>query len=146
MSLEDALNANTKAVLAHNDLLTAMMAGGAAKPAAAAAAKPAAAKPAAAKPAAAAPKTTTDKRKGEITAEHVAERVTTFLKTGDKETRDARKAQVKTIIDHYGAERFTAIDSAQFEEALGFLSAYEAGEEPDFGEATAEAEEEDSMV
>ena len=152
MSLEDALNANTKAVLAHNSLLEKMLAGGSApaKPAAAAASKPAAAAAATkpATPAKAAPKTTTDKRKGEITAEHVAERVTTFLKTGDKETRDERKLQAKTIIDHYGADRFTNIDAAHFEEALGFLSAYEAGEEPDFGDASGEDDggDDESMV
>lgn len=150
MSLEDALNANTKAVLAHNALLEKMLAGGTAAKPAAAASKPAAAdKPAAAasKPAADKPKTTTDKRKGEITAEHVTERVTAFLKTGDKETRDERKTQVKAIIDHYGADRFTNIDPAKFEEALGFLSAYEAGEEPDFGDADGdEGDGDDSMV
>lgn len=135
MSLEDALNANTKAVLAHNALLEKMLAGG--KAPAAATGKPAdkpADKPAS-KPADKAPaKTSTTKRKGEITVEDVAARVTAYMKVDDKEVRDERKGQIKTIIDHYGVDRFTNIDPAKFEEALGFLKAYEDGEEPDFGD------------
>ena len=131
MSLEDALNANTKAVLAHNALLEKMLAGG--KAPAAATGKPAD-KPAS-KPADKAPaKTSTTKRKGEITVEDVAARVTAYMKVDDKEVRDERKGQIKTIIDHYGVDRFTNIDPAKFEEALGFLKAYEDGEEPDFGD------------
>ena len=131
MSLEDALNANTKAVLAHNALLEKMLAGG--KAPAAATGKPAD-KPAD-KPANKAPaKTSTTKRKGEITVEDVAARVTAYMKVDDKEVRDERKGQIKTIIDHYGVDRFTNIDPAKFEEALGFLKAYEDGEEPDFGD------------
>lgn len=131
MSLEEAVNANTKAVLAHTAMLEKMLGG--AKPAAAGT-KPAAAA-AATKPAASAPaKTTTTKKKAETTAEDVAAKVTAFLKVGDKALRDERKEQVKTIIDHYGADRFTNIDPASFDEALGFLAAYEAGEVPDFGD------------
>ena len=129
MSLEDALNANTKAVLAHNALLEKMLAGG--KAPAAGASKPAD-KPAST-PAKAPAKTSTTKTKGEITVADVTERVTNFMKVSDKDVRDERKAQVKTIIDHYGADRFTNIDPASFAEALGFLKAYEDGEEPDFG-------------
>ena len=131
MSLEDALNANTKAVLAHNALLEKMLAGG--KAPAAATGKPA--DKSADKPANKAPaKTSTTKRKGEITVEDVAARVTAYMKVDDKEVRDERKGQIKTIIDHYGVDRFTNIDPAKFEEALGFLKAYEDGEEPDFGD------------
>ena len=127
MSLEDALNANTKAVLAHNALLEKMLAGG--KAPAAATGKPAD-KPADKAPA----KTSTTKRKGEITVEDVAARVTAYMKVDDTEVRDERKGQIKTIIDHYGVDRFTNIDPSKFEEALGFLKAYEDGEEPDFGD------------
>lgn len=144
MSLEEALNANTKAVLAHTAVLEKMLGG--AKPAAAGT-KPAAA---ATKPAASAPaKTTTTKKKAETTAEDVAAKVTAFLKVGDKALRDERKEQVKTIIDHYGADRFTNIDPASFDEALGFLAAYEAGEVPDFGDGDTDGGgdgEDDDMV
>ena len=131
MSLEDALNANTKAVLAHNALLEKMLAGG--KAPAAATGKPAD-KPAGKPADKAQAKTSTTKRKGEITVEDVAARVTAYMKVDDKEVRDERKGQIKTIIDHYGVDRFTNIDPSKFEEALGFLKAYEDGEEPDFGD------------
>jgi hypothetical protein len=142
MSLEDALNANTKAVLAHNALLEKMLAGG--KAPAAGASKPAD-KPAST-PAKTPPKTTTTKTKGEPTVADVTERVTAFMKVSDKDVRDERKAQVKTIIDHYGADRFTNIDPASFAEALGFLKAYEDGEEPDFGNGDEGGGEDDDMV
>lgn len=148
MSLEEALNANTKAVLAHTAVLEKMLGG--AKPAAAGTKPAAAAAAAATKPAASAPaKTTTTKKKAETTAEDVAAKVTAFLKVGDKALRDERKEQVKTIIDHYGADRFTNIDPASFDEALGFLAAYEAGEVPDFGDGDTEGGgdgEDDDMV
>lgn len=131
MSLEDALNANTKAVLAHNALLEKMLAGG--KAPAAATGKPAD-KPTEKSANKAPAKTSTTKRKGEITVEDVAARVTSYMKVDDKEVRDERKGQIKTIIDHYGVDRFTNIDPEKFEEALGFLKAYEDGEEPDFGD------------
>lgn len=144
MSLEEALNANTKAVLAQNALLekiagqkpgTAVAAG------AAAATKPAGAA-AAGKPAG----TTSSKKKAETSAEDVAKKVTEFLKVGDKALRDERKEQVKTIIDHYGADRFTNIDPASFDEALGFLAAYEAGEVPDFGDGAGDDGDNEDMV
>lgn len=129
MSLEDALNANTKAVLAHTAVLERMLAG--AKPAAAAADKaPATDKPAAAnkpapKPAAAAKKTRT--------IEDVAKIVTDYLKgAADKETRDSRKAEVGSINEHYGVVKFTDIPMEQMDEALGYLDDYKAGRVPSF--------------
>jgi hypothetical protein len=147
MSLEDALNENTKAVIAHTAILQKMLSG--AKPAAAGAAAPAkpaaAAAPAkpAAKPAAAA-----TKKKAETTAEHVSEKVKAYLKGGDEDERAARKAHVKAIIDYYGADRFTAIDPSKFDEALDFLSQFEAGSDPfaDEGEGEEEGSEDDDGV
>ena len=147
MSLEEAINANTKAVQEHTAQLKLMLSG--AKPPAAGATKPAD-KPAAGgtKPAAGGTKTTTTKKKAETTAEDVAAKVTAFLKVGDKALRDQRKEEVKTIIDHYGADRFTNIDPASFDEALGFLAAYEAGEVPDFGDGDGDGDDgdDDGMV
>lgn len=150
-SLEQALAENTKAVLAHNALLEKMLAGGkpAAAAAAAGAAKPAD-KPAAAatKPAAAAGKPASKPatvKKAETTSEHVAEKVKAYLKGGDEDERAARKAQVKTIIDYYGVDRFTAIDPSKYDEALDFLSQYEQGGDPfaDGEEAGEEGSEDD---
>jgi hypothetical protein len=145
MSLEDALNANTKAVQEHTAQLKLMLSG--AKPPAAGASKPADKPPS--KPADKAPaKTSTTKTKGEPTVADVTERVTNFMKVSDKDVRDERKAQVKTIIDHYGADRFTNIDPSKFAEALSFLKAYEDGEEPDFGDdgGDEEGDGDDDMV
>lgn len=146
MSLEDALNANTKAVLAHNTLLEKMLASGGKAPAATTKAAEKPPEKAAAKPPA---KTSTTKTKGEITVADVTERVTNFMKVSDKDVRDERKAQVKTIIDHYGADRFTNIDPASFAEALGFLKSYEDGEQPDFGDGDTDIDDgdgDDDMV
>jgi len=145
MSLEDALNANTKAVLAHNALLEKMLAGAGGKtaPAPAAAAAPAKPTAAAGKPAA-----TTTKKKAETTAEHVSEKVKAYLKGGDEDERAARKGHVKAIIDYYGADRFTSIDPSKFDEALDFLSQFEAGGDPfaEPGDADEEGSEDDDGV
>lgn len=150
MSLEDALKANTAALERHTATIEKMLAGAgaAAKPAAAKAAEKPADKPAekpAAK-AAAKPAAKTEKAKGQMTSDDVATIVTKFLKTGSAEEREERKTQVKTIIDHYGADRFTNIDPAHFEEAIGFLRVYEEGGVPDFGDESGAADEDETMV
>lgn len=126
MSLEDALKANTAAVLSHNTLLEKMLAGS--KPAGAApATKPAGA---AAAPATKPTSKPAVKKKAETTSEHVAERVKAYLKGGSESERAARKGHVKAIIDFYGSDRFTSIDPASYDEALGYLDQFEAGEDP----------------
>lgn len=145
MSLEEALNANTKAILAHNALLEKMMAGSkGAAPATKSAEAPAAKAAPKAAPAAPASKPAT-KKKAETTAEHVTERVKAFLKGGDEDERAVRKANVKAIIDYYGVDRFTAIDPASFDEALAFLDRFAEGEDPfaEEGEAGSEGEDGD---
>lgn len=150
MSLEDALNENTKAVIAHTAILQKMLSGAKpAAPAAGSAAKPADKAPAApAKPAAAPAKAAATKKKAETTSEHVADTVKNYLKGGDEEERAARKAHVKAIIDYYGADRFTAIDPSKYDEALAFLDQFAAGEDPfaEEGEGEAEDQEDDDGV
>lgn len=132
MSLEEALNKNTAAVERHNELLEKMLAKGGSAPAAKTeekAEKPAAstkAKPAAstkAKPAATKKKTTVD---------DVAAAFGKYLKTGDTEQREEAKANVKAIVDYFGAAKATAIPEADWPEALRYLAQYEAGETPEF--------------
>lgn len=135
MSLEDAIKANTAAILAHNALLEKMIGAGGAptKPAADKAADKPASKPtadkAASKPAADKPKASSGKKK-ELTQEDVAKKVSEFLKTGDDDERADRKALVKKIIEHYEVDRFTNIEPADYAEALGMLAAHERGEDP----------------
>ena len=127
MSLEEAIRENTEAVKAHTAALNKFMAAGATKAAGAAGAsttKPAD-KPAG-KPATAAKTTKAP------TLESVTERVTTFLKTGDKEQRDVRKGQVGQIVEYFGVERFTAIPAEKWPEALGYLKDFEEGTVPSF--------------
>jgi hypothetical protein len=68
----------------------------------------------------------------EITVAEAAERVTAYLKTGDKAERAERKANVGKIIEHYGVERFTAIPGANLAEALGYVEDFEEGRTPEF--------------
>lgn len=124
MSLEDAIAANTKAIEANTAALTKLLTMGGAK-AGAATDKPAD-KPADKKPA------TASKTTKAPTLEIVTEKVTAFLKTGDKETRETRKGQVGQIVEHYGVERFTAIPSESWTEALGYLKDFEDGNLPSF--------------
>lgn len=153
MSLEDALNANTAAVLEHTAVLKKMLAGAGGK---ATASAPASDKKgaAASEKKAAAPasdkKASGSKSKGEITTEMMAEKVTAYLKSGDAATRDERKGHVKQIIDHYEVERFTAIDPTDFAEALEMLAAFGRGENPfsngeDDGDDDGDGEE-DGMI
>lgn len=90
-------------------------------------------------------KTTTKKA---TTEAEVAKVVTAYLKTGDKDERAERQGHVMQIVEHYGAERFTLIDPDSFDEALGFLKAFEAGDLEGTPFEGGEEEEEDtsSMV
>lgn len=149
MSLEEALNKNTAAVERHNELLEKMLASGgkaapaksetASKPAASSKAKPAAskAKPAAKKPAA----------KAKTTVDDVAAAFGKYLKTGDSEQREEAKANVKSIVDYFGAAKATAIPEESWDEALGYLAQYEAGETPEFDGGSGDDDgEEESLV
>ena len=71
-----------------------------------------------------------------------------LIKATDEDERAARKAQVKSIIDYYGADRFTSIDPSKYDEALDFLSQYEAGGDPfaDGEDAGEEGSEDDDGV
>lgn len=128
MSLEDAINANTKAVTANTALLEKMMAS-APKVGETVAGKA----PATTTPATKTPTTTSKpavKKKAETTSEHVAERVKSYLKGGDESERATRKGHVGAIIGHYGVDRFTAIDPSDFDTALGYMDAFAEGENP----------------
>ena len=151
MSLEEALNKNTAALTRHNELLEQMLAKGgsasaaktekveekAEKPAASTKAKPTAstkAKPAAKK----------------ITVDDVAAAFGKYLKTGDTEQREEAKANVKAIVDYFGAAKATAIPEADWPEALRYLAQYEAGETPEFdggeGDEDGGEDEEEALV
>lgn len=143
MSLEEALNKNTAAVERHNELLEKMLAKGGSAPAAKTEEK--VEKPAAstkAKPATTKKKTTVD---------DVAAAFGKYLKTGDTEQREEAKANVKAIVDYFGAAKATAIPEESWDEALGYLAQYEAGETPEFdggpdGDEDGDGDEEEALV
>jgi hypothetical protein len=133
MSLEQALKDNTAAVLAHNELLVKMI-GSAKAPAVAETKAPATANKAVAKPAT---KTPAKKPVAKATTvDDIAKRFGGYLKTGDSEVREAAKVNVKAIVDYFGAAKATAIPEEHFDEALGYLTQYEAGEDVEFAGAT----------
>lgn len=59
----------------------------------------------------------------------------------DDEDLPGRKEDVKAISDHFGVGRIGLLKAADFEEAVGHLKACMAGENPDFMNEAAAAEE-----
>lgn len=131
MSLEAAIKELTEAVKAN----TAAVSGGSAPAGKAPAEKKAPAKKAAPKKAAA--------KKGP-TADTIASEFGEYLKTGDKEDREAAKANVKAIIAHFDVGRITELDEGDYQEALDLLAQFKEGEDP-LGDGEEEEEEDDIM-
>ncbi len=135
MSLENALAAATAAMID----LTAALKGGkvsaADKAIGAEAARATAAKPAAAKPNPAAKKA--------VTLDTIKERFGAYLAVENKAERKARIANVQAIVDHFGVEKASALGEENWVEALGYLTKYEAGEEPEFSNEGGEEEDGD---
>ncbi len=128
MSLEDAIAKLAASVDKNNTLLEKMMASAPKTAGAATGTKPVDTKTTTTTTK---PKTTTTTKKGETTAEDAAKAVTEFLKVPDPDLKEERKGQVKLIIDHFGAARFTTIDPAQFDEAIEMLKSFAAGDVPE---------------
>ncbi len=66
------------------------------------------------------------------TVEDIAAAFGAYLGTKDKAERETRKANVKAIVDYFGAAKATEIPEDSFDEALGYLKQYENGETPGF--------------
>ena len=137
--LTAALEANTAI---QEKMLAALKGGGGAK--AAAADKPAADKPAADKPAAAKPKAAGGKKKTGV--DDVAAAFGAYLGIKDADERAERKANVKAIVDYFGAAKATEIDPDNFDEALKYLQQYIDGETPDFDGGGEEEGGDDALV
>lgn len=131
MSLEAALDRNTAAIEKQTALME-KLAGG---KAAATTTAPAASTPAktAAKPAAAKAPTTDDLRFA----------AGNYLGVTDPAEREARKANVKSMIDHFGVGKVTEIPAENIAEAIGYFKTLTEGGTPDFMN---EAAAEDDMV
>jgi len=132
MSLEAAIAKLTAAVEAN----TAALEGGASAPADKAPAKKAPAKKAPAKK----PAT----KKGP-TADDIAEQFGSYMKEGDADERAQAKANVRAIIEAMETDRLTNLDPEQFGQALEYLEAFKAGEDP-FEEEGGEEEGDDDLM
>lgn len=117
--LTAALEANTAAI---NKMIS--MSGG----------KPAAAAKTEAKEEAAPKKAAGAKAGGKkkTSVDDVAAAFGAYLGIKDADERAERKANVKAIVDYFGAAKATEIDPDNFDEALKYLQQYIDGETPDF--------------
>ena len=117
--LTAALEANTAAI---NKMIS--MSGG----------KPAAAAKTEAKEEAAPKKAAGAKAGGKkkTSVDDVAAAFGAYLGIKDADERAERKANVKAIVDYFGAAKATEIDPDNFDEALRYLQQYIDGETPDF--------------
>jgi hypothetical protein len=109
MALEEKIDALTKAVEANTAALSKIA--GAAK--------------AATGTATAGTKTTT---KPAVKLEDVQKAFAAYLGVADEDERNARKAKVVKVNEHFGVQKVTALDPSKFGEALDMLKKIEAGE------------------
>lgn len=88
-------------------------------------------------------KTAGSKKKGP-TLDDITKQFGGYLGTKDKELRDKRMVEVKSILEKFDAPKATQLDESDYEEALGYLQCYIDGETPDFeGAAPAGGGEDD---
>ena len=128
MSLEAALDRNTAAIEKQTALMEKLASGKAATTAAAVTPAKTQAKPAAAK----AP-----------TIDDLRSAAGTYLGVTDPAEREARKANVKSMIDHFGVGKVTEIPADNIAEAIGYFKTLTEGGTPDFMNESAA---EDDMV
>lgn len=129
MSLEAAIAKLTSAVEANTAALGA--GGGTSKPAG----KPAAGGK---KPAAGGKKPVGKKA---TSADDLAAAFGEFMKEGTAAERKEAKATVRAIIEYMDVERITHLEEDRFDEALGYLKAFQNGEDPFGGEEGEEGED-----
>ncbi len=55
-----------------------------------------------------------------------------YLSVKDKDEREARKANVKAILDHFGASKATELPKENWADAIAYIKQFEAGETPNF--------------
>lgn len=131
--LTAALEANTAAI---NKMIS--MSGG----------KPAAAAKTEAKEEAAPKKAAGAKAGGKkkTSVDDVAAAFGAYLGIKDADERAERKANVKAIVDYFGAAKATEIDPDNFDEALRYLQQYIDGETPDFDGAGGDDDGDEALV
>lgn len=71
------------------------------------------------------------KKKGP-TLDDITKKFGGYLGTKDKELRETRMAEVKSILEKFDVAKATLLEESDYEEALGYLQSYIDGETPDF--------------
>ena len=71
-----------------------------------------------------------------------------YLEDGDKAGKPERAANLKSIVEHFGVAKLSQLEADNVAEAQTYLTAYINGEEPDFQneEAAADEAEEESPI
>lgn len=129
MSIEDKLDALTKAVTSLEATISKSGGAAPAKPAPAGTTKKA-----------------DPKKKAGPTLDTIKEKFGGYL-AGQKGAEKAKRmAQVQSINEYFGVERATMLDEDKYEEALGYLAAYEEGEVPEFDGAFTGEDAEEGVV
>lgn len=142
MSLEEALTANTAAIVA----LTKLMGSAKITPAGAAAEKlieETAGKAAAGK--AATGKAVAGKTKA-LTIDTIKAKFGEFLGVEDKALRTTRKDEVRAMLEHFGVAKASDLESENWSDALKYLKQCEDGEQPDFMDEGAGDGDSESLV
>lgn len=80
--------------------------------------------------------------KAKITLEKLTETFGAYLSVKDKDEKKERAGNVKAISEHFGVERVSLLDEADYGKALAFLKQFEEGTDP-FAEEGDEGDEGD---
>lgn len=84
--------------------------------------------------------------KKKTSVDDVAAAFGAYLGIKDADERAERKANVKAIVDYFGAAKATEIDPDNFDEALRYLQQYIDGETPDFDGAGGDDDGDEALV
>lgn len=153
MAIEDLLTGLTTALNRNSDLLekvlTAGKAGSPGQPTGEKANPPRAAEqPSDAKAATKAPAAPKGASKTKAPTEaDIRSAFGSYLSVEARDEREARKANVKAILDHFGVNKATELPEENRAEAIGYINAFANGETPNFMADDGEGEDgEDALV
>lgn len=68
----------------------------------------------------------------ELTVDDVAAAFGRYMKAGDDDDKAIARANVKIVLEHFGAERATLMAAKHYADAIDAIKTLEAGELPDF--------------
>jgi hypothetical protein len=145
--LEEAIKANTAAVVRQNELLEAMLKGAKAPATAAASTGKTETAPETGKAATTAPKGGKGSKAPKAPSEDdIRTAFGAYMGVKDKEQREERKGHVAAMIAHFEVERVTAIPEDKRADALAYLKQLEAGETPDYAQGEEDENEDEGAL